>query len=1097
MSVCRDKVLDTVHPSSITVCGLRDKTERRADFINMRPQLNDETDDEYFDDLIKLFDSEHDRVHFGSQATQDNGTMNISKYNHSNEDVTLEKDGDSTGIEDSDSENFSERDCLPLYIKLVDCSKFPWYYKKYTQQILEKVNISVSVSDSDSELDIENVDDLNDDCFIIDYIGKETNNQNNKHSSSSLPTITSKTTAGKKRREDIEIQKALSQKHSGTVDFKRNKGLIGMKITQKYVKETHLTPAEPNFNKTTVIKVTEKHQTIAKSSINASDKALNNIGKLFITPTVPKVNTASASNETEAKTYKSEYQESMADVLIDKSSVKFIEEKISEELVEHIITMKQDKKWQDILPDNKKKSVNFSTSLNPSSSPREVKNSSRTVKNIKNTTKYKKTRLKDFESKLLKLLDLESNKKETIPFEANNVDKNKNMNESVRAFENSFKIDNRYTCKEKKSTSQSDTIHQVANKPMLGNCNNFGSIPRTPIESTIESQQLNSEIKDTDEKNEATKPLKEVPLKCDDVGKSNAPITNNQSCSSSPVDTIQTSFPMSSNVYNNLQMNPIVSKNPIPFCFAHPTDMTSYVSNANNTNYSKNMSNYIISNSNEVASDQWTNIGSTINNKITPSSMTTVSSTQCKPNSIPNNYDKFINTYNLNNQNECSNKAILNHLNNGPSHNSYASAIILKPTQPKSISCGPRFNYPILDNKGPPQIPVRMQPRFYHNPYKTNHYRPPYNQEQRFIPRMRNCIITNNRFPAPHNNRCNSLYNSLPFPTSHTGWRMPNNFHKGDPRSECPRNFFAPRLPILELQTNINPIRNTKYGLVSSLDKIAKPMVNTQQDHSSRVLNTNEDPRHLTHSYKEDIIKLNTHNVFSEQNYDLVTSKTTMLELLDSETNNLKIAVNKDDNDIEKKLDDIFKTSEKSEPSSSKPEITINKDYRKDIERQNGYSPPILPIPTFERVLDQVKMKVQNQNQNDVICISRIDVSKKIRYLKESNKKTINCQSQKNVRKKDIKTNKEITPTNDFYNRVVSGKSKESIKKQEIKKISLEEYKKRSLSHRFEDYNYSKSDSKDSSKKRKIMYNKPKTGVDKYSTESDHGYDSDSTVILL
>lgn len=38
----------------------------------MRPQLNSETDEECFDDPIKLFDTEHDRVHFGSQGVQVN-----------------------------------------------------------------------------------------------------------------------------------------------------------------------------------------------------------------------------------------------------------------------------------------------------------------------------------------------------------------------------------------------------------------------------------------------------------------------------------------------------------------------------------------------------------------------------------------------------------------------------------------------------------------------------------------------------------------------------------------------------------------------------------------------------------------------------------------------------------------------------------------------------------------------------------------------------------------------------------------------------------------------------------------------------------------
>lgn len=1037
---------------------------------------------------------------------------------------TYEIDTKSTGFEDIVEENVCENECLPLRIKLVDCSKYPWYYKKYSQQILEKVNSSVSISDSDSEIDIEHVDDLNDDCFIIDDILEESNNQNNKDSVPSLSSVTLNPTAKKKHREDIEIQKALSQKHTEIIDFKRNKGLIGMKITQIYIKETNLAKAEPNLNETTVSTTVnteiENDEIIAKSNVIASNKALSSIGTIRITPTLPKVSTA--LNETEAKNNEPiEHQESSLDVLIKKIPVileKQSRKSCSYDCLDCLCTKKQDSKCQDKFLDNKnskdlnekESNFNFSALFNPLSLQSKVRNYSRTVKNIRDTTIYKKKILKDFGNKLLELLILKSKNKETLPNEANNVNinanednlitriekkdelsypilprgklvkNNKNVNESIKP-----RQDKPYIFKENKSTSHSDGMHQAANKPMSGNYNYYGNIQRTPLKNTVGSKKLNSKVKDIDERVETTKTVKKKPVQYDFPIKRKADI---QFSSSSHINSslTQSSCPMNAKIYNNLPINPTVSSDLTQFYFTHPTNKTSHVSNSNGINYSKNIiSDNIVLGSNEVTYNQGNDIGSTADNITTPLSTATALSTQCKPPSTPINYDEFITTNNSTKKRDCNNKTILSHLDNA--RNTYPSAIILKPSKPKSIPCRSPFDHPILDTHGPPQICVRMQPRFYYNPYKPNYYRTPYNRDQRFVPEMPNCTMTNYyRFPTPYFNTCNSQYNTQQFRSSHVGRHMPNNFQKWNPRNECPRNAFPPRLPMSTLQANANPIIKTKPGFVTQQDKVAKTMINTQQDRSSTVPNANEVtaeiesqlPRHKVHSYKENINKLNTHSVISEENDNSITNK---------------MIRNKDDNDIEKQLECMFKIPE----ISSKPEITITNSFREDINQQNGYSPPILPIPTFERVLDRVQINVQNQNQHNAEAISHVDVSKQIKYVKQSNKRAISYQSQKIVGKRDSKTNKDITYTNDFYNRIASCKSKESIRKQSIKKISLEEYKKRTLSYRFGDSTNSQNDNSVSNKKRRIIYNQPKNREDKQSAESDHGYDSDSTVILV
>ncbi|XP_026728036.1 uncharacterized protein LOC113494089, partial [Trichoplusia ni] len=122
----------------------------------------------------------------------------------------------------------------PLSVKVVDCGQYPWYYRKYTQQILDLTGIDL---DSDSDVDVERLDNSDEnDCIIVEGLKNVSKSGINVINSMESVLTAMRLSNNQKRqnatriKEEYEIQKALSLRNTIKVDFKRNQGLVGMKI---------------------------------------------------------------------------------------------------------------------------------------------------------------------------------------------------------------------------------------------------------------------------------------------------------------------------------------------------------------------------------------------------------------------------------------------------------------------------------------------------------------------------------------------------------------------------------------------------------------------------------------------------------------------------------------------------------------------------------------------------------------------------------------------------------------------------------------------------------------------------------------------------
>ncbi|CAH0587901.1 unnamed protein product [Chrysodeixis includens] len=188
---------------------------------NMTNQFSDD-DEDYCDDPIKLFDSCEDAVYFGSKVYERSATTIdfTSKAENTPSNAECRSIEDRSGV---------SSDLLrQLSVKLVDCGQFPWYYRKYSQQILDLTGVDL---DSDSDVDVEKVDGDENDYIVVEGL----KNVNVMNSMESVLTAMRLSTGEKRRntirlKEEMEIEKALSQRNTVKVDFKRNQGLVGMKI---------------------------------------------------------------------------------------------------------------------------------------------------------------------------------------------------------------------------------------------------------------------------------------------------------------------------------------------------------------------------------------------------------------------------------------------------------------------------------------------------------------------------------------------------------------------------------------------------------------------------------------------------------------------------------------------------------------------------------------------------------------------------------------------------------------------------------------------------------------------------------------------------
>ncbi|XP_022824900.1 uncharacterized protein LOC111355332 [Spodoptera litura] len=180
----------------------------------------DDTDDENCDDPIKLLPiGINNAVHFGNQV-QLIGSGDIN-WKFPTDNLTH---GLNNEITQRYNESNSECTISPMFIKLVDCVKFPWYFRKYTARLLQKTGRNQFENETEHDIiDVEHCDSDSSDCFIVEDLHPKYKSVSDKE-------------LDKHFKFDKELQTALKYRKLVQVDLKRNVGLIGMKISQKKFK---------------------------------------------------------------------------------------------------------------------------------------------------------------------------------------------------------------------------------------------------------------------------------------------------------------------------------------------------------------------------------------------------------------------------------------------------------------------------------------------------------------------------------------------------------------------------------------------------------------------------------------------------------------------------------------------------------------------------------------------------------------------------------------------------------------------------------------------------------------------------------------------
>ncbi|KAG6456932.1 hypothetical protein O3G_MSEX010029 [Manduca sexta] len=109
-----------------------------------------------------------------------------------------------------------------LAIEIVDFKKFPWYYKKY----IKYYNNTEDINSTNGIVVCEDNNNTNDMCMKIKYDnnkGQWKVQEGNKDTSSHI--------------KDRVVSKTKFHRNLNKIDFKRNKGLVGLTITQKFITE--------------------------------------------------------------------------------------------------------------------------------------------------------------------------------------------------------------------------------------------------------------------------------------------------------------------------------------------------------------------------------------------------------------------------------------------------------------------------------------------------------------------------------------------------------------------------------------------------------------------------------------------------------------------------------------------------------------------------------------------------------------------------------------------------------------------------------------------------------------------------------------------
>ncbi|RVE48659.1 hypothetical protein evm_006730 [Chilo suppressalis] len=253
----------------------------------MISEVIDILDDEYLDDPITLIDYEQARINAISHST---GCPKIGANQTKPSDLpSHSQDSDSTygkshfilpvTFFDIASNLRLLNECRPVAIKIVDYDKHPWYYRKF------KINTRVNQMD-DQEKNFEN--HQNSEGVLISAHNKNMNKitsmlekqkQKNKLFKKSSFYLGKKVVVPFDCRKDMEKKLAINNKNVLEIDYKKNVGLVGLKITPRIDVNGKINSSNKSNkqNRGTSNKVNE-----VNSYILDVDKVLNDVGTIII-----------------------------------------------------------------------------------------------------------------------------------------------------------------------------------------------------------------------------------------------------------------------------------------------------------------------------------------------------------------------------------------------------------------------------------------------------------------------------------------------------------------------------------------------------------------------------------------------------------------------------------------------------------------------------------------------------------------------------------------------------------------------------------------------------------------------------------------------
>lgn len=938
----------------------------------MKAQLQKEADDDYLDDPIKLFDFELERVHYGIQS---NVVVNSARCNQSDEFCSY---GEVKEFADTRLNNTCESDCLPLFVKLVDFKKFPWYFRK-SNTVLKYVNYFDLVSDSDCEEDVvvELDENKNDDIVLIEDCPKKSAYEelhNIDYLSKSLCKVVNNATNGVK---DFEKQRALRQRNKSQVDFKRNKGLIGLTIKQKVLKnKIHDTKdyetaknLEQKLN-TTILSDEPSHITVAKKTLIVNctiqekqvSKIYNKSPKMLSTDNVyknPNILSNLANN--------------------------FLNDKLNKNLEAKILD------------------PNINLPLDLTNSSNKGTDLSKHIKFAMKTNKYQNTRMKDILKHSI-FTDISTNK-----VDQGNMKKVKDDNaivqESYKIVQNKREAHSPILqCSSKKiNKSSSECKTKLHNHKIYDYLINNTKNVNKPINKSNEASTFNIN------KSNGIK-FNDIDLKTNVIkqGRYISEIKNSDHFSKNSM-AIKDRSAIDIGNYNNdfSEMAPLLHSLQPTSTKAKTENMVQNIiaisldNSLDNTLPIKIVSVQSIANSSKMTNK---NQVSTNNHYI--SSPIRVS--PCKSIDTFNNSKPLVNTSKLISyrQNKSNTDFNINQSDIIFEHNLQTSTTILKPKQQPTLFKRLLLKPPVVNKQEFLNMAVQCTPQLYYNTDSSLFHN--------LVPHQDKSPIASHQLSLPyHNKQCSQ--NNLPFQSINNGWQKPNIFPRTSLTKQARTDNIHPYqypypLAVPTTIQNTNVIQNNfsldKYVTKANyLPRKSVPVNNTviSDDNLVSIENPNMSNKLTRENNSEVLNELNVFNstINSKLNNDLTKSKQEMSNLLHGRSLSLDDAAHGLYSNEAKNIQSI-NDPKRSEFINNLQGSLNTVEHLNQTSKLNGYSPPILPIPTYDMIMDQINLDSRKSNGSYNNTINNENYMRK--YNKCSKRKYYES-SQKNI----IKNTKRIS----------------------------------------------------------------------------------------